>query len=155
VLSITQSKALGANVYRQQTHTPTVLVVEDDVIVRIVIADELRLGGFEVIEAGSGPEALAVLSTDRTIDLIFSDIHMPGRINGAALAAIVRDRFSRTRIILCSGSTDGLDLAGIPAVPFVRKPYRPEAVLALVAQLMRGGEGTDIDRSQTGLTALG
>ena len=135
--------------------TPTVLVAEDDVIVRIVIADDLRFAGFEVIEAGSGTEALAHLSTDRQVDLILSDVHMPGRLNGIDLAAIVMDRFPQTRIILCSGSTDGLDLAGMSAVPFVHKPYRPEAVLALVAQLMRGGDGADLDRNPAGLTALG
>ena len=117
--------------------TPTVLVAEDDVIVRIVIADDLRLAGFEVIEAGSGTEALAHLSTDRQVDLILSDVHMPGRLNGIDLAVIVMDRYPQTRIVLCSGSTDGHELAGISGIAFIDKPYRPEAVIALVVQLLK------------------
>lgn len=125
--------------------TPTVLVAEDDVIVRIVIADDLRLAGFDVIEAGSGAEALALLSADRPIDLILSDVHMPGRLNGIDLAAIVMDRFPQTRIILCSGSTDGHDLAGNSDISFIDKPYRPEAVIALVASIL---QDRDLDQSQ-------
>ena len=130
--------------------TPTVLVAEDDVIVRIAIADDLRLAGFEVIEAGSGAEALAFLSADPPVDLILSDVHMPGRLNGIDLAAIVMDRFPQTRIILCSGSTDGHDLAGISGIPFIHKPYRPEAVIALVASIL---QDRDLDDSQPLLRA--
>lgn len=136
----------------QPDKSPTVLVVEDDVIVRIVIADDLRLAGFQVIEAGSGGEALAVLDTDRTVDLIVSDIHMPGRINGIDLAVTVLNRFPQTRIILCSGSTDGHKLAGISGIPFIPKPYRPEAVIALVTLLLKEG---DFDRTKARLRARG
>lgn len=130
--------------------TQTVLVAEDDVIVRIVIADDLRFAGFEVIEAGSGTEALAHLSTDRHVDLILSDVHMPGRLNGIDLAVIVMDRFPQTRIILSSGSTDGHELASISGIPFIDKPYRPETILALVALLLKDG---DLDRSRPLLQA--
>lgn len=125
--------------------TPTVLVAEDDVIVRIVIADDLRFAGFEVIEAGSGTEALAHLSTDRHVDLILSDVHMPGRLNGIDLAAIVMDRFPQTRIILCSGSADAHEMVGISGIPFIDKPYRPETIIALVALLLKDG---DLDRNR-------
>ena len=130
--------------------TPTVLVAEDDVIVRIVIADDLRQAGFEVIEAGSGAEALDLLSTDRHVDLILSDVHMPGRLNGIDLAAIIMDRFPQTHIILCSGSSDGHDLAGISGIPYIDKPYRPEAVIALVASIL---QGRVLDQSQPLLRA--
>jgi CheY-like chemotaxis protein len=137
-------------VHNPSDQTPTVLVAEDDVIVRIAIADDLRLAGFEVIEAGSGAEALAFLSADPPVDLILSDVHMPGRLNGIDLAAIVMDRFPQTRIILCSGSTDGHDLAGISGIPFIHKPYRPEAVIALVASIL---QDRDLDDSQPLLRA--
>jgi len=137
-------------VHNPSDQTPTVLVAEDDVIVRIVIADDLRLAGFEVIEAGSGAEALALLSSDRPVDLILSDVHMPGRLNGIDLAAIIMDRFPQTRIILCSGSTDGHDLAVISGIPFIDKPYRPEAVIALVASML---QDRDLDHSQPLLRA--
>jgi CheY-like chemotaxis protein len=135
-------------VHNPSDQTPTVRVAEDDVIVSIVIADDLRLAGFDVIEAGSGAEALALLSTDRYIDLIQSDVHMPGRRNGTDLAAIIMDRFPQTRIILCSGGTDGHDLTGSSGIPFIDKPCRPEAVIALVALQLQDGtlDGTH-DRS--------
>jgi DNA-binding NtrC family response regulator len=137
-------------VHNPPCQTPTVLVAEDDVIVRIVIADDLRFAGFEVIEAGSGTEALAHLSTDRHVDLVLSDVHMPGRLNGIDLAVIVKDRFPQTRIILCSGSTDAQEMIGISGIPFIDKPYRPETIIALVTLLLKHGE---IDHSRPLLQA--
>ena len=152
MLSVTQWQRCRINVHNPSDQTPTVRVAEDDVIVSIVIADDLRLAGFDVIEAGSGAEALALLSTDRHVDLILSDVHMPGRRNGTDLAAIIMDRFPQTRIILCSGGTDGHDLTGIPGIPFIDKPCRPEAILALVALQLQDGT---LDRSKPRLRARG
>lgn len=136
----------------QEDHIPTLLVVEDDVIVRIVIADDLRLAGFEVIEAGNGAEAMSLLSGNRRIDVVFSDIHMPGGVNGIALAGFVIDRFPQTRIILTTGSDDGQDLAMATGLHLIRKPYRPETVIATVALVLKE---IDSVRTQTGLSSRG
>jgi len=106
--------------------------------------------GFDVIEAGSATEALSLLDSGRMIDAIFSDVQMPGRINGAGLAEIVQRRFPATRIILTSGSDAGYDLAGSPEVPFIWKPYRAETVIAAVERVLQGfGSG----RGEDGLSA--
>lgn len=99
---------------------------------RIVISDDLIHAGFKVIEAGTGTEAQAILSSGRQIDVVFTDIHMPGRTNGIALAEFVLAGFPQTRVILTSGSEDGHDVAGASSIPYIRKPYRPETVIAEV-----------------------
>jgi CheY-like chemotaxis protein len=60
----------------------TVLVVEDEVLIRMATADYLRVCGYRVVEAGSGDEAVAVLKTDIRVDVVFTDVSMPGTLNG-------------------------------------------------------------------------
>jgi len=82
----------------------TVLVVDDQVLVRMVIADALRDGGYHVIEAGSADEAMELLAQDAlSIDLVFSDIQMPGRIDGVDLARWLRSERPAVAVILTSG----------------------------------------------------
>jgi len=80
----------------------TILVVEDDVLIRIDIADYLRGCGWDVIEAGSAAEAISLLDSGTLVDLVFSDIQMPGDMNGFGLAAWVREHRPGVRIILTS-----------------------------------------------------
>src|SRR5260370_12055639 len=88
----------------EQTSTaPVVLIVEDDVLLRLVTASNLRDAGFEVIEAANSAEAIRVLDCI-PVDALFSDIDMPGRIDGLALAQWVHQRRLHTRIILPSGA---------------------------------------------------
>ncbi len=86
------------------SHQPqTILVVEDDFLIRIDIAGYLRGCGWHVIEAGNAAEAVAALESDQIIDLVFSDIQMPGAMDGFGLAAWVREHRPGLRIILTSG----------------------------------------------------
>lgn len=86
------------------SHQPqTILVVEDDYLIRIDIADYLRGCGWHVIEAGKAAEAIAALESDQVIDLVFSDIQMPGAMDGFGLAVWVREHRPGLRIILTSG----------------------------------------------------
>lgn len=82
---------------------PTILVVEDDVLIRIDIADFLRGCGWHVVEAGTAAEAVALLEAGAAVDLVFSDIQMPGDMDGFGLAAWVRAHRPGIRIILTSG----------------------------------------------------
>jgi CheY-like chemotaxis protein len=92
------SSDLGRSVKSRQ-----ILVVEDEVLVRMAIADELRDAGFVVIEAGNADEALSVLRTSSPIDLIASDIDMPrGSINGLELGALVRDQWPDVKFLVVS-----------------------------------------------------
>jgi two-component system, response regulator PdtaR len=73
--------------------TARILVVEDEVLIRAVIAEELRFAGFSVIEAGRADEALTYIKAGEQVDLVFSDIQTPGSLNGLQLAKTLRDKF--------------------------------------------------------------
>ena len=83
----------------QSSVAPVVLIVENDVLLRLVTASNLRDAGFEVIEAANPAEALRIL--DRIpVDVLFSDIDMPGNLDGLALAQWVHRSQADTRIVL-------------------------------------------------------
>jgi CheY-like chemotaxis protein len=109
---------------------PTVLVVEDEVLIRMSTADYLRGCGYHIIEVGSGDEAVAVLKTDVRIDVVFTDVSMPGNLNGFGLAQWVRSERPGVRVILTSGVTrtakEAQDLCAHG--PLVEKPYEHSEV---------------------------
>src|SRR5215475_1706767 len=82
---------------------PSVLVVEDDVLVRVVVAGYLRDCGFEVIEAGDASEAIRILEAGIEVDVVFSDVNMPGDMDGFGLAQWVRREREHIKVILTSG----------------------------------------------------
>jgi CheY-like chemotaxis protein len=104
---------------------PTILVVEDEVLIRMSVADYLRECGYRVVEAGNGDEALAVLATDTRIDILFTDVQMPGRIDGFGLARWIRDKRAGVKVILTSGVTRTSEAAGdlCEEGPMLAKPY--------------------------------
>jgi CheY-like chemotaxis protein len=108
-----------------QADAPTVLVVEDEVLIRMATADYLRGCGYRVVEAGSGDEAVAVLKTDIRVDVVFTDVNMPGTLNGFHLAQWVRRERPGVRVILTSGITrtaqEAQDLCAHG--PLMEKPY--------------------------------
>ena len=105
----------------------TVLVVEDDDRVRRLTARRLRDLGYRVLEAGQGAEALAVLARTSNVEILFSDLVMPGGMSGIDLAWEVRERYPHIRVILTSGYSAGLmnqvELAQLD-LQVLRKPYR-------------------------------
>ena len=108
----------------------TILVVDDEVLIRMVIADYLRDCGYRVFEAGSVDEAVEVLHNEPRIDLVFSDIQMPGGRDGCHLARWVADRYADVEVILTSGGWSAADLAEdlCHAGPLIGKPYHLDAV---------------------------
>ena len=109
-----------------------ILVVEDELLIRLMVSDELRDAGYDVIEAFNADEALAVLKSGVRVDLIFSDVRMPGAINGMGLLAVVKAGFPSVPVILASGDV-GPDLAMVDrATRFLAKPYLLETVLDAV-----------------------
>ena len=110
---------------------PTVLVVEDDPLIRELVVDELHSEGFSVVEARDADQAIAILEVRDDIHLVFTDVDMPGSMNGLKLAAAVRDRWPPVHIVITSGKTRPMV---IPAnALFIPKPY----VLAAVTMAMR------------------
>jgi CheY-like chemotaxis protein len=104
---------------------PAVLVVEDDVLVRTVVAAYLRECGFDVVEAGSADEAIRVLEAGIKVDIVFSDVNMPGGMDGFALAKWVRRERPGLKIILTTGAGRMAKEAGALCEhgPIVAKPY--------------------------------
>jgi CheY-like chemotaxis protein len=119
----------------QSSTAPVVLVVENDVLLRLVTASNLRDAGFEVIEAANSAEALRVLEFI-PVDALFSDIDMPGKMDGLALAQWVHQRRLDTRIILTSGLERALGGAEEYA-SFLPKPYADADVEHLLRSVFR------------------
>ena len=101
--------------------------MEDEVRIRIGLADALRDAGFLVIEAANAEDALKSLSSGIAVDVVVSDIRMPGTIDGSELANIVRNEFFNTKIVLVSGHLPkdrSLSVDG-----FCLKPFRPASLI--------------------------
>jgi CheY-like chemotaxis protein len=103
----------------------TVLVVEDEIMVRAVAAAYLRDCGFDVVEAGDAQEAVRVLEAGVRVDIVFSDVNMPGSMDGFGLAQWLRRERPGLKIILTSGGVwaagDTSDLCDNG--PLLAKPY--------------------------------
>jgi CheY-like chemotaxis protein len=106
----------------QPQKSASVLLVEDDVVLRFTVADYLRDSGFEVWEAESADEAMFVLTSVPEIDVIFSDVVMPGAKDGFDLAEWVNRNCPSTPIILASGFP-GAHRLGNQRQPVLTKPY--------------------------------
>ncbi|WP_206185558.1 response regulator [Thioclava sp. JM3] len=109
-----------------------VLVVEDEAIIRMDLVLGLEELGYDVIEANSADAALNLLEARHEIDLLITDIDMPGKMDGVGLAHEVRRRFSACQIIIMSGHSapETLDLPKRSA--FVSKPISPGELAAAV-----------------------
>lgn len=115
---------------------PIVLVVEDEVLIRLSVSDHLRQCGFEVLECASGDEARSTFLSGVRVDMVFSDINMPGPRDGIELALWVENNYPNAVVILTSGIRDALNAAGQACKKvrhFVDKPYE----LAAVEKLLR------------------
>jgi CheY-like chemotaxis protein len=129
----------AAEVSREtQAPTQTILVVEDEVLVRMVISDYLRECGYRVIEAGSAAEAITVLESPEQIDIVFSDIQMPGEMDGFGLANWVRQRQPWLEMLLTSGNARAASTAGdlCEDGPLEQKPYHPQTILSRIQRLL-------------------
>lgn len=107
---------------------PTVLVVEDDYFIRDLVSEELGEAGFEVLQVGDAGQAIEMLETRQDIHLVFTDIDMPGSMDGLKLAAAVRDRWPPVHIIITTGKMRPMT---IPAnALFIPKPYITRALVS-------------------------
>ncbi|KRE09700.1 hypothetical protein ASE63_03985 [Bosea sp. Root381] len=102
---------------------PVVLIVEDEPILRMDAADFLEDAGFEVIEAAHADEAIAVLNSRHDIAVVFTDIEMPGSMNGIALAHAVRLGWPPIVIVVASGRVAPRAGELPPNVRYFQKPY--------------------------------
>jgi two-component system, response regulator PdtaR len=83
--------------------SPVILIVEDQFLLRLDSAELIENAGFEVIQAGNADEAIAILKARPGIQIVFTDIQMPGSMDGLKLAQFVRDRWPPIKIVAKSG----------------------------------------------------
>jgi CheY-like chemotaxis protein len=104
---------------------PTVLVVVDEVLVRMAVSDYLRECGYNVVEASDAHEAIEVMTSDVAVDVAFSDIAMPGSLDGFGLARWVRRERPEIKVVLSSGIARSAKAAGelCEEGPMLAKPY--------------------------------
>jgi CheY-like chemotaxis protein len=115
-----------------------VLIVEDEFLVRMDTRAALDMAGFDVLEAGDADEAIAILSARNDIRLIFTDIHMPGSMDGLKLAHFVRDRWPPVKVVATSGRAR-ISASDLPeGGRFLPKPYSAAELTATLHELMNG-----------------
>ena len=115
---------------------PTVLLVEDEVLISHLVADWLSERGFAVHEVATSDEALDYVGSGGEVDVMFTDVNLPGSMNGAQLAARVREIRPELPIVYASGRYSPAEIAPlVPRSVFVAKPYDPAAVCMLLERL--------------------
>ena len=119
---------------------PVVLLVEDEWLLRMDAVEMIRSAGFDVVEAENADDAIEILEVRRDITLVFTDIQMPGSMDGLKLARAVRGRWPPIKIVATSGLVD----VGEKDLPeggrFLAKPYRPEQLADVLRELIGGNQ---------------
>jgi len=117
---------------------PVVLIVEDEFLLRMDAVDMVEAAGFEVVEAANADEAIEILEARRDITVVFTDIQMPGSMDGLKLAQAVRGRWPPIKIIATSGHPDVGELDLPEGGRFLPKPYSPRQVTGVLRELISG-----------------
>ena len=115
---------------------PVVLVVEDEPLLRMLAVEVVEEAGFIAIEARDADEAVILLESRSDITLLFTDINMPGSMDGLNLAHAVRDRWPPIKILVVSGK-QRLQLSELPSNScFLGKPYQASALVEELRSLV-------------------
>src|SRR5919198_311753 len=135
---------------QRESASETILIVEDEVLIRLDVADYLRECGYRVMEAGNASEAIAILQSGHRIDLVFSDVQLPGSMDGFALARWVRAHQPEVKVILTSGVARSAELAGelCDEGPLEKKPYDQRHLLERIRATLARVRRTEPDRSE-------
>jgi CheY-like chemotaxis protein len=128
---------------------PLILVVEDEPLLRLNATDVLEEAGFSVTEANNAETALELLEGRRDVQVLFTDIHMPGAFNGLELARRVHRRWPHILLMI----TSGRERPRASEIPddgrFLAKPYRHAELVGRVNELLRGDTSSDCSVSNT------
>ncbi len=113
-----------------------VLIVEDSAIIRMGAIDLVVAAGYEALEASSADEAIRILEQRDDIDLVFTDVQMPGTMDGVKLSHYIRDRWPPLKLIVASGATI-LEESSLPlGSKFFSKPYDDNSITDAIAHLL-------------------
>jgi CheY-like chemotaxis protein len=116
----------------------TVLVVEDEQMVRLPIVEYLRDCGYHVVEAGDAHEAIAATDAGTSVSVVFTDVRMPGKVDGLGLAEWFRSHHPEVPVLLTSGYSGAASLASgsVAGEDFIKKPYSQKQVEQRIAALL-------------------
>ena len=125
---------------RSEAHAkPAILVVDDEELLRLNAADLLEENGYSVVEAANAEDALRMLERRPDVRLLFTDIQMPGRIDGIELARLVHERWPHILLVMTSAQQQPSQ-ADIPDEGrFIAKPYRARELLGQVNKMLTRG----------------
>jgi CheY-like chemotaxis protein len=117
------------------TKRRVVLIVEDEFLLRMNAAEMIGEAGFDVVEAGNADEAIAILEARPDIHVVFTDIQMPGSMDGMKLARFIRGRWPPIKIVATSGFISVAEDDLPEGSRFLTKPYRPAQIVATLREL--------------------
>jgi CheY-like chemotaxis protein len=122
-----------------ESRRPVILVVEDEGLLRMDAAAMVASAGFAVVEAANADEAIEILETRSDIAVVFTDIQMPGAMDGLRLARAVRGRWPPIKIVATSGHLTVTDTDLPEGGRFLPKPYSAIEVTCVLREVMAGG----------------
>ena len=111
-----------------------ILIVEDELLIRMMLADELREAGYNVTEAFNADEALVILRSPAPVDMILSDVRMPGSMDGIGLLRVVRSAYPKIPVIITSAHLQPALATVDGATRFISKPYKLELIVKAVQE---------------------
>ena len=115
-----------------------ILLVEDESDLRVMMADSLSAAGFNVVEAEDGDQASEILEHHPQIDLLVTDIDIPGRCNGNDVAVNAKAWHFDLPVVYASGSPERLTNTVGPSDAFLLKPFRHAEMIAVILRLLAG-----------------
>jgi DNA-binding NtrC family response regulator len=114
----------------------SILVVEDNIALRFTLAEWLRICGYTVYEAATADEAVTVLQSPITINIVVTDVDMPGSMNGLGLVDHIKSAVSGVEVIVVSGDASGHQVKEKEVV-FFKKPYDLQAVSSCIEEILQ------------------
>jgi DNA-binding NtrC family response regulator len=126
-----------------------VLLVEDEILTRTAVAEYLRLSGYTVVEAADAAEALTLFGAGELIDIVISDVDLPGTMDGLDLARWVKKHHSALPVLLTSGRGIAVEAAERLAFFFVAKPYRLEKLAERLKLMLAPGNSAADNGSES------
>jgi CheY-like chemotaxis protein len=124
---------------RSEAHPkPAILIVDDEELLRLNAADLLEENGYSVVEAANAEDALRTLERRPDVRLLFTDIQMPGPIDGIELARLVHERWPHILLVMTSGQIQPSQAEIPDEGRFIAKPYRAGELLGQVNKMLTG-----------------
>jgi CheY-like chemotaxis protein len=115
---------------------PVVLIVEDEFLLRMNAVDMIVAAGFDAVEAANADEAIEILENRTDITVVFTDIQMPGSMDGLKLAQAVRGRWPPIKIVTTSGHVNVRETDLPDGGRFLPKPYSPQQITSMLRELI-------------------